>query len=128
MYSTMYLSTYPLCKTRHLTPQYNTTVHKHKPRAQISFSQLFIIIIICPHTFHILAFYNDRQPLIYSFKRSYLQCITIQMHAKLVMHSRHLHAPRGRNFSSNFFGTLSVHIPLIFLLMVIIGSLVEVFQ
>ena len=33
-----------------------------------------------------------------------------------------------KKFSSKFFGTLSIHIPTIFLLLVIVGSLVDVFQ
>ena len=124
MYSTKYLSTYPLCK-KQLTAQYNVTVHR--PGGQISFSKLFMIII-CPLTFHILAFYNDWWSLIYSFKRPWSQSITIQMHAKLTTHSPHLCPPRGQKFSSKIFGTLSIHIPTIFLLLVIVGSLVDVFQ
>ena len=119
MYSTKYLSTYPLCK-KQLTAQYNVTVHR--PGGQISFSKLFMIII-CPLTFHILAFYNDWWSLIYSFKRPWSQSITIQMHAKLTTHSPHLCPPRWK-----IFGTLSIHIPTIFLLLVIVGSLVDVFQ
>jgi hypothetical protein len=50
------------------------------------------------------------------------------MHAKLTTHSPHLCPPRGQIFSSNVFGTLSIHIPSIFLLLVIVDSLVDVFQ
>jgi hypothetical protein len=35
---------------------------------------------------------------------------------------------RSKFFSSNFFGTLSIHISSIFLLLVIVGSLVDVIQ
>ena len=61
------------------------------------------MIIICPNTFHILAFYNDWWLLIYSFKRSWSQSITIQMHVKLATHSRHSRTPRCPNFSTKLF-------------------------
>ena len=113
MYSTKYLSTYPLCK-KQLTAQYNVTVHR--PGGQISFSKLFMIII-CPLTFHILAFYNDWWSLIYSFKRPWSQSITIQMHAKLTTHSPHLCPPRGQKFFiKNFWDIIHIHIPTIFLM------------
>ena len=106
MYSTKYLSTYPLCK-KQLTAQYNVTVHR--PGGQISFSKLFMIII-CPLTFHILAFYNDWWSLIYSFKRPWSQSITIQMHAKLTTHSPHLCPPRGQIFFiKNFWDIIHTH-------------------
>ncbi len=124
MYSTNYLSTYPLCK-KQLTAQHNVTVHR--PGGQISFSKLFMIII-CPLTFHILAFYNDWWSLIYSFNRPWSQSITIQMHAKLTTHSPHLCPPRGQKFFINFFWdiihTHTYNIPAFG----VVGSLVDVFQ
>ena len=84
----------PLCK-RHFTPHYNATVDI--PRGQTSFSRL-LMIIISPHTFPILAFYNDWWPMIYSFKRSCHSAL-----AKLAMHSQHSRTQRGPNFSTKLF-------------------------
>ena len=115
----------PLCKT-HFTPKYSHTVHI--PRGQISFFKLFVIII-CPHTFHILASYNDWWPLIYSFKRSWSQSIPYKcMQNWRRIHVTHTHQ-EVQIFLPTFFGTSPIPIPPISLLLVIIaGSLVEVFS